>query len=163
MTPFQFREHGGTADVVPFPHHLQGSTYVTSELTGEDKGQLPNSHGNYELMICTRQELHTAADLIARLACYTCDAVLEPGQTMDIGEFFGDATLRALVFASPFDPPARFSVRGQDCSLLLCVGITTDELAFARAHGSEPLLARLRRHGVFPYSVPDRPSVPLQS
>lgn len=54
--PFQIREVGGSADVVPFPSYTPGVTYVTAELTGEDVGQRPSSLGHHELMICTRQE-----------------------------------------------------------------------------------------------------------
>jgi len=112
-------------------------------------------------MICTRQELAKAADFIARLACYTCDAVLESGQTMDVGEFFGDSTLRAVLFAHPAEQSVHFEFLGQRYSLLLCIGITTQELAFARSRGTAELAALLKQHGVFPYTTPDRPSVPL--
>jgi hypothetical protein len=159
--PFQFRHAGGSADVVPFPSYTPGATYVTSELTGEDVGQRPNSLGHYELMICTRQELPKAADFISRLACYTCDAELEAGQTMDIGEFFGDSTLRAALFAHPAEQSVHFEFLGQRYSLLLCIGITTEELAFARSQSSGKLLALLKQHGVFPYTTPNRPSMPL--
>ncbi len=161
MIPFQFREAGGSADVVPFPSYRPGATYVTAEMTGEDAGQLPNSLGHYELMICTRQELPRAANFISRLACYTCDAVLEAGQTMDLGEFFGDSTLRAMLFAHPSERPVHFEFLGRRCGLLLCVGITAQELAFARARSTGELLALLKHHGVFPYTIPGRPSVPL--
>src|SRR6478736_80626 len=74
---------GGFADVLPFPEFVRGMTYVTADLTGEDVGQLPTSLGNYELMICVRGELSRAADMISRLARYTCEAELEPGESMD--------------------------------------------------------------------------------
>ena len=54
-----------------------------------------------------------------------------------------------------------FEFRGRRYVLLLCLGITEEELAFKQAHGSERLLALLRQHHVFPYTIPDRPSVPL--
>jgi hypothetical protein len=159
--PFQFRDAGGSADVVPFPSYTPGATYVTAELTGTDVGQRPSSLGNYELMICTRQELTMAADFISRLAGYTCDAELEAGQTMDMGEFFGDSTLRAMLFAHPSEQPVHFKFLGQRYGLLLCLGITAEELAFARSRCTEELLVLLKQHGVFPYTIPDRPSVPL--
>jgi hypothetical protein len=161
--PFEFRDAGGSADVVPFPHFVSGMTYVTCELTGSDVGQLPSSLGQYELMICTKGESPMAADFIARLACYTCDAVIEAGETMDIGEFFEDTSLRAMLFAHPIEPSARFRVLDQDCGLLLCVGITEDELEFAKGHGRDRLLELLKEHNVFPYTIPDRASTPLPS
>ena len=45
--PFQFRDAGGSADVVPFPSYAPGATYVTAELTGTDVGQRPSSLGHY--------------------------------------------------------------------------------------------------------------------
>ena len=159
--PFQFRDAGGSADVVPFPNHVRGATYVTAELTGSDVGQRPSSLGHYELMICTKQDLDEAANFIARLACFTCDAVLEAGETMDIGNFFGDSSLTAMLFTHPGSQPVQFDVQGQRCGLLLCVGITAEELAFARAKGTGELLPLLEQHGVLPYTIPDRPSVPL--
>jgi hypothetical protein len=156
--PFQF---GGFADVLPFPNFVPGATYVTAELSGEDVGQQPSSLGHYELMICVRQELAKAADLVSKLARYTCEAELEPGQTMDLGTYLGDATIRALLFAHPRDEAVRFEFLGERYGLLLCIGITAEELAFGRSKGTEKLLVLLKEHGVFPYTIPDRPSVPL--
>ena len=141
MIPFDFRDAGGSADVVPFPNYTPGATYVTAELTGTDVGQRPSSLGHYELIICTRQELRKAADFISRLACYTCDArELEAKTTMDIGEFFGDSTLRAMLFTHPGERPVTSRFSGQRYSLLLCIGITREELAFARSRGTGKLL-----------------------
>jgi hypothetical protein len=158
IIPFQL---GGSADVLPFPDYVPGITYVTAEMTGEDVGQRPTTLGNYELMICARQELQKAGDLISRLARYTCDSELEPGETMDMGTFFGDSTIRALLFTHPAEHPVHFEFHGVRYGLLLCIGITAEELAFKQASGSERLLALLKEHGVFPYTTPDRPSAPL--
>src|SRR5690242_15751460 len=62
---------GGVADVIWFPNYVPGATYVTAEMTGEDVGQRQSTLGNYELMICTQQELPKAADLVSTLARYT--------------------------------------------------------------------------------------------
>ena len=158
VIPFQL---GGSADVLPFPDFAPGITYVTAEMTGEDVGQRPTTLGNYELMICATQEMQKAGDLISKLARYTCDAELEPGETMDIETFFGDSTIRALLFTHPREQPVHFEFFGQRYGLLLCIGITAEELAFKKAHGSKSLLALLRQHSVFPYTTPDRRSVPL--
>src|SRR5262249_47767131 len=121
----------------------------------------PTSLGNYELIICARQELQKAGDLISNLARYTCDAELEPGETMDLATFFGDSTIRALLFTHPRKQAVHFEFLGKRYGLLLCIGITAEELAFKQAHGADSLLALLREHGVFPYTTPDRPSVSL--
>ena len=152
---------GGSADVLQFPDFTPGITYVTSEMTGEDVGQLPTTLGRYELMICARQELREAGDLISTLASYTCEAELEPGETMDLGTFFGDSSIRAVLFTHPREQPVHFEFFGQRYGLLLCIGITAEELAFNHNHGSESLLALLRQRGVFPYTTPGRASVSL--
>lgn len=154
-------EIGGAADVIPFPSYVHGMTYVTAELTGPGSAQHPTSLGNYELMICTRQELQAAAEFISNLASYTCQAKVEAGETMDIETFFADSTLRAVLFSHPGEYPVYFEFLGQRYGLLLCIGITAEELAFKQANGSQKLLALLRQHEIFPHTIPDRPSVPL--
>ncbi len=150
---------GGFADVLPFPDYVAGMTYVTADLTGEDVGQLPTSLGNYELMVCVREELPRAADVISRLARYTCEAELEPGESMDLKDFFAGSVIEALLFTHPGEQPVEFEFLGQRYGLLLCIGITGAELAFKRAHGADQLLALLRERGVFPYTMLQRESV----
>ena len=103
---------GGFADVLAFPQYVPGMTYVTADLTGEGVGQLPSSFGNYELMVCVREELSRAADLISRLARYTCEAELEAGETMDLPDFFPGSVIKALLFAHPSDAPVQFEFLG---------------------------------------------------
>ena len=152
---------GGFADVLAFPQYVPGMTYVTADLTGEGVGQLPSSFGNYELMVCVREELSRAADLISRLARYTCEAELEAGETMDLPDFFPGSVIKALLFAHPSDAPVQFEFLGRQYGLLLCLGITAEELAFRHASGFDALLALLRERGVFPYTILHRESVTL--
>jgi hypothetical protein len=152
---------GGAADVMRFPAFVPGQTYVTAELTGADCGQKPTTIGSYELMVCTKCELKKAASLISTLARYTCEAELEPGETMDIGNFFGYGTIRALLFTHPAENPLTFEFLGQKYGLLLCIGITAEELAFGRSKGTEKLLQCLKMNNIFPYTIPDRASVRL--
>lgn len=156
--PFQL---GGSADVLAFPNFVPGMTYVTAELTGEDVGQRPTTLGNYELMICAKEPLDQAGNLVSRLARYTCEAELEAGETMDVGEFFGDSTIRALLFTHPRQEPVQFEFSGTRYGLLLCIGITTEELAYGHSQGTAKLLDLLKQHGIFPYTVPDRLSMPI--
>ena len=158
IMPFKL---GGFADVLAFPGFVPGMTYATAELTGEDSGQRPTTLGNYELMICAKQELPQAGALISQLARYTCETEVEAGETMDVGEFLGDSSIRALLFAHPREQPVHFELLGRRCGLLLCIGITEEELACVQSQGSAMLLDLLKQHGVFPYTIPDRPSVPL--
>jgi hypothetical protein len=48
---------------------------------------------------------------------------------------------------------------GRKYGLLLCVGVTKDELALAKTEGSDAVLPELKDSGVFPYTVFDRESV----
>lgn len=152
---------GGWADVLAFRNYVPGETYVTADLTGWASGQMKNSLGQYELVICMKSESIAAVDMISRLARYTCDARIEPLHTLDIRDFLGDKTLRALLFANLQEPPPFFKVSGTPCGLLLCIGITSEELEFADEYGPEELLELLKKNKIFPYTIPNRPSVPF--
>ncbi len=152
---------GGNADVLRFRNYVPGITYVTADLTGADVGQVRSTLGNYELIVCCRQGLARAAQLISGLSRYTCEAHLEPGETMDLDGYFGDSTIRALLFSQLDGPAGHFRMFGQTYGLLLCIGITSKELEYGHSFSTDRLLALLKDHGVFPYTVPDRKSVSL--
>lgn len=148
-------EMGGAADVITFRKHLPGVCYVTSELIGYDS-QEPNEQGNYELMICHREEEDWGAQLISRLAFYTCEAVLNHGDTMDIGPAAPEgSTISALLF---YDY-ARFRVRDLEAGLLLCMGITEAESEACQAGRGGEVLDALKSQGIFPYTDLFRASV----
>jgi suppressor of fused protein SUFU len=146
---------GGAADIVCFHHHVNGIVSVTAELIGCDE-QIKNRLGNYELMICQRQKDDWGDNLISQLAQYTLDSKLEPGETMDIGSAVPDgATIAALLFFKY----ATFRVRGRKCGLLLCLGITADELAAAHAGRRDAVEQALVESGVYPFTDVARKSV----
>jgi hypothetical protein len=150
---------GGDADVVEFCKYVPGHCYVTSDLA-EDGSQLKNSLGNYELMICTRGKEDWAPNLIARLARYTFEAVLEPRQTMDVGPALPQGSgASALLFVEPDLRENRFVVAGSRCGFLLCVTIMPDELKKCRHGKTAHVLTSLKEKGVFPFSELDRKSV----
>lgn len=156
VIPFQFgHQAGGAADVICFRKHVPGIVAVTSELIGEDS-QVRNDIGNYELMICQRDDIGWGANLLARLAYSTLESRLNPGETMDIGSATPEgSTIAALLFLEY----ARFEVRGRAAGLLLCIGITGDELqACFDGHRHELELA-LKEAGVFPFTDLYRKSV----
>lgn len=145
---------GGQADVVAFFHHLPGAAYVTAELTGKPDA----CYADYELMICHRAPNDWGPNIISRLAPYTQNAYIGAGETMDIDS---GTPPNSLIKAFIFDAYASFTLFGQDLGLRLCLGITKAELKFKMEHGAEVLLARLKRHGVYPYTDLDRQSIPL--
>lgn len=156
LIPFQFgAEMGGTADLVYFHNHVDGVVTVTSELIGCDE-QLANEQGNYELMICSREEDNWGQYILGQLAHYTLEAVLNPGETMDIGPATPDgSTIAAFLFCDY----GRFTVRDRNAGLLLCLGITADELAECRAGNRERVESALQEAGVYPFTDLFRKSV----
>jgi hypothetical protein len=154
--PLQFgSDVGGAADVIHFRHHVCGRISVTSELIG-CQDQIPNALGNYELMICHRDEEEWGPNLICRLAHYTLEAELNPGDTMDIGPATPEgSTIAALLFLEY----ARFKVRGEKAGLLLCIGITEDELEACRDGQRAEVEQALNKSGVYPYTDLYRKSV----
>jgi hypothetical protein len=143
---------GGFADVMCFSEFLPGKTYVTGGLVGLGS-QKPIASGPFELMICTPEESGWAANLISRLARYSHDAVLSAGDTMDAAPAMPKgSTLAALLFVEPDLDFSGFIVDGEAAHLLLCLGITADELRYKQEHGSDALLDRLKEGQVYPYT-----------
>jgi hypothetical protein len=146
---------GGGADIVYFRQHVNGVVSVTSELIGRDD-QVRNVLGNYELMICHRDDEHWGPNLISKLAYYTLEAELNPGETMDIGSATPDgSTINALLFCEY----ARFQVRERQAGLLLCIGMTSRELTACQSSGSDSVLDELKNNGIFPFTDLYRESV----
>lgn len=156
VVPFQFGYNaGGRADVVHFRKHVAGAVYTTSELIGLDD-QEANSLGNYDLAICHRGTETWGVGVINSLAYYTPKAQLEPGQTMDPGPAApSGASISAFLFADF----GRFVVRGRNAGLLLCIGITPDELAACRGGHRKRVEATLAAKGVYPFTDLRRASV----
>jgi hypothetical protein len=147
---------GGQADVVAFYHHIPGVVYVTADLTGKPDA----CYADYELMVCQRSPTDWGANVISRLASYTLEAYIGAGETMDIDSATPtDSRIKAFVF----DTYRTLTLFGQEFDLRLCLGITKAELQFTIEHGTEELLARLKNHGVYPYTVLDRESIPLDA
>jgi hypothetical protein len=148
-------EMGGAADVIYFRNHLRGTAAVTSDLIGCDE-QVPNQLGNYELMICQRDDAAWGVSIISRLAHYTLQAESNPGDTMDIGPATPEgSTIAAFLF---FDY-AQFEVRGRRAGLVLCVGITEDELQACREGRRAEVEAALKSAAVYPFTDLFRGSV----
>lgn len=158
--PFEMgADVGGSADIVYFHKHLDGVVCVTSELIGCDD-QVKNSIGNYELMICHRKDdaegQEWGADIISRLAYYTCQAELNPGQTMDIGSAVPDGS---TIAAFAYFEYAKFDVLDRKAGLLLCVGITSDELEYIYNDNGDNFLQKLKEAKVYPFTDLYRKSV----
>lgn len=65
------------------------------------------------------------------------------------------STICALQFARY----GSFEVKDMKCRLLLCIGITEDELELARSEGYSVLVGLLKERGVFPFTDLHRASI----
>lgn len=143
---------GGGADVLTFQKHIDGVAYVTAGLIGDDS-QKKTTLGQYELMMCFRSANEWAPSLLSRLAPYTFDAALNPGETMDIGPAMPEnSTIAGLLFVTY----RQFKVNDTSAGILLCIGITESELAQCKAGRSDAVLAALKDADVFPFTDPER-------
>lgn len=149
----------GFADVLRFRDYVPGVTYITSDLIGDAK-QVPNRWGQYELMICLREESDWAPALLSRLGAYTHETTLHPGDTMDLGDSRPEeSNIAALLFQRPNPPGDGITIFGSPASLLLCVGITQSEFDACKNFGTGVMGRMLRENNIFPYTVLDRDSV----
>ena len=150
VVPFVFGfEQGGRADVVQFREYVDGTVYVTCDLLGSEE-QVPNRLGTYELAICHRPGEDGGAPAIAALAYYTLQAPIEPGDTMDAGSIVPEGS---PIVALLFEEFARFDIRGEPAGVLLCIGITADELSACRRGQWKRVLKALKSQGVYPFTA----------
>lgn len=144
-----------SVDVICFKNKFPGVIATTWDRIGDDE-QFANDQGNYELMICTREASEWALHVISQLALYTHEEPIEPGDTMDLdGALPEGSNLSALLFLDY----ARFKVLERDAGLLLCVGITADELEEYQNGDSNAFIEKLQDRGVYPYTDLNRESI----
>lgn len=148
-------EAGGAADVMYFRNHVPGVLTVTAELIGSEE-QVRSTLGNYELAICHRDAETWGPNLISRLAHHTLESPLEPGETMDIGPIAPEGSgIAALLFESY----GRFEVEGRKAGVLLCIGITEEELKWCLRGKSAEIVQHLKARSIFPFTEFGRQSV----
>ena len=154
--PLEFgAEAGGAADLLYFKNWKPGCLSVTANLLGTE-AQHANDLGAYELAICHRDDENWGPSIISRLANYTFDCPLNPGETMDISSAAPEgSSVAGLLFCDL----ARFKFRGKPACVLLCIGITAEELSACRDGRVGQVLDALNATGVFPYTDLLRTSV----
>lgn len=104
-------------------------------------------------MVCSRDaDDEWGSNIISQLAHYTLEAVLNPGEAMDIGPATEGSTIAPLLFCDY----GQFTVRNRKAGLLLCLGITADELSECYRSRVE---AALKESGVYPFTDLFRKSV----
>jgi hypothetical protein len=147
---------GGNADVLRFRNHCGGVAYVTADLTGieqPDEGQAEQ----FELVICHRSEDDWGPNIISQLAKYTLETRLNPFETMDIGSAIKK---RSKITAFLFVDYGKFNLLESQCGLLLCLGITAQELKLCREEKSRLVLEKIKNAGVYPFTDLKRDTVP---
>lgn len=146
---------GGGADVLMFKNHVDGVAYVTAGLVGSSSQQLTEL-GEYELMMCFREENDWAPSILSRLAPFTFQTALPPGEFMEITPNVPKgATIVGLVFAAY----RHLKLPNGKAGILSCIGITATELASCRKSGTALVLERLKRSGIYPFTEMNRQSV----
>ncbi|HEX5106772.1 MAG TPA: suppressor of fused domain protein [Pirellulaceae bacterium] len=153
-------ECGGAADILYFRKHIPGVISVTCELIGGDDtgvgAQVQNIMGEFELMICERETAEWGGRAIGRLAYYTFEHRLNPFDNMEI---YRAVPKNSTIYGFLFFDYARFEVLGNRAGLLLCVGITEDELNACRTGRRQEVENALKAANVYPYTDLFRSSV----
>lgn len=120
-------------------------TYITCELSVRDEQQ-PAEFGRYEVMMTCNDEAW-ARKILTKIGQMSLDGVFEHGHTVDIGQIVGpDCPLQGLVV----EEFARVTVDGRGYGILRFHGVTRSELEFAMESGTDELLERLGRAGIYP-------------
>jgi hypothetical protein len=73
----------------------------------------------------------------------------------------GHSALTIFAVTKPFHYEATAQLDSGRFDFLHIVGITEQERDYAKANGTDELVAALRRHGAYPVTVPGRASIPL--
>jgi hypothetical protein len=164
---------GGGLDLYYYPHGIPGTAIATKELSeSPNEGSSNEVYRSYELVMFTRHPIslddardektpfgRAHASINAILNCigrYSADATLNPHETCEFPEDMESVGGKCLIFdgyASHSDDVA------EDFGLLAIIEIHRSEMDYAREHGGEALLFRLKQEGCYPYSDLDRPPV----
>lgn len=96
-----------------------------------------------------------APKLISQLAAYKLDTPLQPWDMMTIAQVLPEG---ANLCDALFVPYADFEVRDRKCGLLLCLGLTNEELQSCQTVDCEPIIDKLNEAGEYPFTTPQRES-----
>jgi hypothetical protein len=120
-------------------------TYVTCELSVREEQQAAEA-GRYEVMITCDEEAW-ARKILTKIGQMSLEGVFEHGHTVDIGQIVGpECPLQGLVV----EEFTRVTIDGRGYGILRFHGVTRSELEFAMEFGTDELLERLRRAGIYP-------------
>ncbi len=176
IVPFEL---GGPVDMHYFSTHLPGTVVATMDLIDpEGNGPQPGQLGTYELVACTKLSRFSALDSDAgatpagdfdAMAARICamltiighdsyEVVLEPGDACEV-PVEDEGVTRCVVFDAFDSLGIPFQIEGRRHGLLLCIEVFHSELEYARKHGTQALIALLKKARCYPYSDLDREPV----
>ncbi|MCI0570051.1 MAG: suppressor of fused domain protein [Myxococcaceae bacterium] len=147
-------------------------TYVTSGLSnpftvapgGEYSPEGPSGIG-YELVIHTPEEARWPILRLLDMMAYNlvCLRAFAPGGRFQVEGTLdgGDSKLTGFVFLPSPLAPEGFQLPSGRVQLLTAVGVTRNEMAFARSNGVDKLLDKLDTQGTGIATVPERDEVKL--
>lgn len=158
----------GPVDIAEFDRGSDGSILATYALTGNyGSDQLLNTLGEYEFAIHIKPtnpnlDISTlndqAAELLRALAAMSKSRVVESGDTAGPMELpWNDLT--HILFYNIADESSPFLVMGESCGMMMCIGITDDELRFIKQNGHAKFIDRMKSTHLFPYTNPHRKSI----
>jgi len=122
-------------------------TYVTCELAVRDSQQ-PALFGRYEIMMMCANE-DWAHKILTKIGHMSMESVFAHGDTIDIKQIAGPGfPLQGLVV----EEFARVAIDGKGYGIFRFHGVTASELEFAMEFGTDKLLERMERAGIFPHT-----------
>src|SRR5882724_23864 len=162
--PFQFHvfpfSAGGNLNFFTVGRGKPFVTYVSCDLF-EHPEQKRGSLGRYELLaVCDDEKW--CNDILSDIGRQGLHEVFLPGDTLDIAALVDpDAALQGVVFEEAFYTTIGRFPKNEKASLLRCIGVTRNELAYARKHGVAALVKRLKAAKIYPGTIVNRDSVDL--
>jgi hypothetical protein len=162
---------GGGLDLYYFPSGIPGTAIATKELSeASGEGSSNEIAETYELVMFTRHALnlddaHNAETpfgaahaninlLLNYIAPYSAEATLNPYETCEFPEEMEDVGGKCLIFDAYGSGETL-----PEFGLLAIIEIFRSEMEYAREHGGEMLLEKLKAAGHYPYSDLDREPV----
>ncbi|HSP78240.1 MAG TPA: suppressor of fused domain protein [Myxococcaceae bacterium] len=147
-------------------------TYVTSGLSnpitlspGEEFDPKAPSGVGYEMVIHTTEEARWPVLRLLDMMAYTlvCGRAFGKGHRYPVEGSLtgGESQLNGFVFVTDPSRPSHFELPSGQVELLTLVGVTKNEMAFARSNGIDRLMAKLEAAGSGYVTHPEREQVPL--
>ena len=131
-------------------------TYVSCELAVRESQQHGDT-GPFEVMTTCDDE-RWARKVLTKIGQMSMESIFENGHTVDISQIVEPACKLKGVVIEEF---ACVRIEGDSYGIFRCHGVTTSELEFAMRFGTDELLDKLKRVGVYPNTSIHRDTIKL--